>query len=334
MRRRSSVALLLGAAVVLSTPASSRADGPDPSQAAAHVGPKVITVGDLESALASVPPFQLASFGGTPDAVKMGYLDDVLVHDALLDLGAREAKLDERVDVRFRLERALADATRRAVRAEIGPAASIPMDDVRAYYEENRAHFDAPERYGIWRILCKTRDDAQATLDAAQKDGTPATFMKLARERSIDKATYLRGGNLGFVSLDGASNEAGLRVDPAIPNAAATVKDGELVPHPIEEGENFAVVWRRGTIGASHRPVEEAAAQIRDTLWKQRTEAAEKKLEDDLRARNVRDVNEDLLLAIDISTGDGSIVPRRRPGQVPPITQPAPSSAARSPGSK
>jgi peptidyl-prolyl cis-trans isomerase C len=330
LRRPALLALALLATSLATTRAPSRADAPDTNLPVAHVGPRVITVADLQSALASVPPFQLASFGSSPDAAKRRYLDDVLVHDALLELGAKDAKLDERVDVRFRLERALSDATRRAVRAQLGPAATIPADDVRAYFEANRSHFDSPERYGIWRILCKTREDAQATLDAVQKDGSPTTFTKLAREKSIDKATYLRGGNLGFVGLDGTSNEAGLRVDPAVPKAAATVKDGELVPHPVEEGENFAVVWRRGTIGASHRTFEDAAAQIRETLWKERAEAAEKKLEDDLRAQKVRDVNEDLLLAIDISTGDGSIVPRRRPGQVPPITQPVPSKAASS----
>jgi peptidyl-prolyl cis-trans isomerase C len=212
------------------------------------------------------------------------------------------------------------------VRDQVGPASAISIDDVKKFYDDNRARFDAPDRLNLWRILCKSRDEAQTVLDAAKKDPTPKAFEALARDHSIDKASYLRGGNLGFIAPDGSSNEAGLRVDPAIPKAAASVKDGELVAQPIAEGENFAVIWRRGTIAASKRSLEDAAPQIRDTLWKERVEAAQTKLLEDLRAKNVRDVNEDLLRGLDVAFDDKSLGPRRRPGQVPPIGQPARSS--------
>jgi len=291
----------------------------------ATVGSKTVTVGELEDRLATVPRFQLATFGDSPDAIRRKFLNDVIVQDLLLSLGAKEKKLDEDLATKHQLDRALSSATLRAVRRQIGVASAIPMDDVKKYYEENRSRFDAPERYGIWRILCKTKEEAQEVLDKAKKDATPKNFEALARDHSVDKATYLRGGNLGFIAPDGTSNEAGLKVDPAIPKAAAGVKDGEFVAQPIAEGENWAVVWRRGTIAPSKRSVEDAAAQIRDTLWKQRVEAAQKKLEDDLRAAKVRDVNPDLLRGIDISTSDGNIVPRKRPGQVAP-GKPVPST--------
>ena len=107
--------------------------------------------------------------------------------------------------------------------------------------------------------------------------------------------------------LDGASNEAGLKVEPVIVKAAATVHDGDFVPVPIPEGEYFGIVWRRGTVAASHRTVEQVAAQIRDTLWKQRTEAAEKKLIDELRAKNVKEVNEGLLGIVELRPFDAGV---------------------------
>ena len=72
------------------------------------------------------------------------------------------------------------------------------------------------------------------------------------------------------MSADGVSNEAGVRVDPTLVKAAGAVKDGELVPHPVPEGASFAVVWRRGTVPASKRTVEESSAQIRAALFRDR----------------------------------------------------------------
>lgn len=320
--RRSSVVLLVVASLFVAGK-SPRADMP-PEEAArrakvvATVGPRKVTVGELEDRLAMVPRYQLATFGDAPDAIRRKFLNDIVVSDLLLSLGAEDKKLDKELPTSHQLDRALSSATMRAVRLGIGPASAITMDDVKRYYEENKSRYDQPDRYGIWRILCKTKAEAQEVIDAAKKDPTPKAFEALARDHSIDKATYLRGGNLGFIGPDGTSNEAGLKVDPAIPKAAASVKDGELYPQPVAEGDAFAVVWRRGTIAATKKSVEDAAAQIRDTLWKQRVEAAQKKLTDDLYASKVRDVNPDLLRGIDVSTSDGNIIPRKRPGQVAP----------------
>jgi peptidyl-prolyl cis-trans isomerase C len=193
------------------------------------------------------------------------------------------------------------------------------MDEVKKYYDENRSHFDTPERYSIWRILCKTREEAVSVLEAAKKDATPQNFTALARDHSVDKATTMRGGNLGFLAADGTSNEAGLKADPAIVKAAQAVKDGEFVSTPVAEGPYFAVVWRRGTVGALHRSVEEAKDQIQSTLFKQKLEETSKKLLDDLRARDLHEFNPELVNSIEVTPGEGDIVPRRRAGQVPPL---------------
>ncbi len=292
-----------------------------------HAGPNVITVGDLEDRLARIPAVQLETFGTDGPTIRRRFLNEVMIPDLLLASGAKAQHLDTKLPTSGDIDRTLASATKRAVREQVGPASSIPLADVKQYYDDHRAHFEAPDRLSLWRILCKTKDEAQTVLEAAKKDPTPKTFEALARDHSIDKASYLRGGNLGFISPDGASNEAGLRVDPILPKAAASVKDGELVPEPIAEGENFAVIWRRGTIAANKRSLDDAAPQIRDTIWKERVEAAQKKLLEDLRAKNVRDVNEDLLRGLNVAFDDKSLGPRRRPGQVTPMGQPpAPSS--------
>jgi peptidyl-prolyl cis-trans isomerase C len=286
----------------------------------AKIGDRTVTAGELEDRLAGVPRFQLLTFGATPDAVRRKFLDDVILPEILLARGAEDAKLTADPTVEHNLMRAMSNATMRAAREKLGKAGDISMDEVKKYYEANKSHFDTPERYGIWRILCRTREEAVAVLEAAKKEATPQKFTELARDHSVDKATSMRGGNLGFVGVDGTSNEAGLKADPAMLKSVLAVKDGELVPAPVPEGPYFAVVWRRGTVGANRRTPEEAKDQIQAAIYKQKLEDTEKKLLEDLRASELHDFNPELVNSIDVMPGVGDIVPRRRPGQVPPLT--------------
>jgi peptidyl-prolyl cis-trans isomerase C len=287
---------------------------------AVRVGARTVTVGELEDRLAEIPPFQAATFGATRDEIVKAYVDQVLVRDLVLGAGAEARKLDATLPAKHQLQRARSTATLRALRGgELKSPASIPAEDVSKYYDANRSHFDSPERVNLWRILCKSRDEADTVLAAAQKDLSIQKWGTLARDHSMDKATSFRAGNLGFLAPDGTSNEAGVKVDAALVKAAAAVKDGDLVPQAVPEATGFAVIWRRTTVPATRRTLEEATAQIRATLYRERTEAAEKKLIDDLRAKNVRDVNADLLKIIEIPVGDAGLsLPRSIPRPVPP----------------
>lgn len=276
------------------------------AKVAVTVGGRTVTVGEIEDRLAEIPPFQMATFGAARDEIVKAYVDQVIVRDLLLGVGAEQRKLHEALPTKHQLQRARSTATLRALRVGLSPA-SIPMEEVAKYYEEHRSRFDSPERVNLWRILCKTREEAESVLEAARRDLSIQKWNDLARQHSIDKATNMRGGNLGFIAPDGSSNEAGLKVEPGLLKAAAEVKDGDLVARPVPEGQGFAVVWRRTTVPATKRTLEEATAQIRTTLFRERTEAAEKKLIEELRAKHVRDVNADLLKIIVLPPFDAGI---------------------------
>jgi peptidyl-prolyl cis-trans isomerase C len=276
--------------------ADPAAEGARRSRGVATLGAnRTITVGELEDRIAALAPFQRASFGADAAAVRHAFLAKVLVPEALESLGGGKEKLDRQQPTAYQLERARSQSVVRAIRARLGPESAIPMEDVQKYYDDHLARYDAPERYQIWRILCKTREDAQSVLDAARKDPTPKAFGDLARDHSLDKATNLRSGNLGFVSADGTSKEPGLRVDVSIVRAAQGVQDGQLVATPVSEGEGFAVVWRKGTLAATRRTVDQVAAQIRDILWKTRVKEATDGLIAGLRAARLHDLDVSLL---------------------------------------
>lgn len=311
-------ATVLGALAPTRAQTEAGADSERRGRVAVRVGTTTVTVGQLEDRLAAIPPFQLQTFGKTREAILAKVIEDVVVRDLLLGEGAEQRGLAKELPWQHQLQRARSNATLRALRAGTPSPGAIPIEDVKRFYEENRSRFDSPERVNLWRILVKSREEAETVLAEAKREPTIAKYNELAREHSIDKATNLRGGNLGFLAADGTSNEAGLKVDPALVAAAASVKDGELVPHPVPEAGAFAVVWRRATVPANKRTLEESAAQIRATLYRERTEAAEKKLIDELRAKHVKEVNADLLRTIELGATDaGLTIPRSIPTAPP-----------------
>ena len=100
---------------------------------------------------------------------------------------------------------------------------------------------------------------------------------------------------------DGASNEPGVRVDPAVVQAARTVADGALVPQPVAEGDFFAVVWRRGTMPARKPSADDVAPQVHDAVIKARLKDETDKLLATLRAARVHDENDALLDTLDLA---------------------------------
>ena len=290
-------------------PGSATADmAGDRETIVARIGPNgTIHARELEAELRSLPPFQRDTFGSTPEVIRRHFLVEVLVPRVLLALGADSRELASQARTAYEIERARSSATLRAVRERIGPAAAISAPDIQRYYDENRARYDTPERYQLWRILCPTREVAVSILEQLKRDSSPKRFSELARDNSLDKATSLRDGNLGFLTTDGSSNEPGLRVDPAIVHAAESVRDGEIVPTPVAEARYFSVVWRRGTIPANRRTVEAVAAQIRDAIWKARVKQSTDALLIALRAAKLRDYNDAVLENVEFPEDDAGL---------------------------
>jgi peptidyl-prolyl cis-trans isomerase C len=326
MRARELRSFLVFAAVVVCPLRSPRADVPPSEEArrkaiAVHVGTTAVSVGEIEDRLSAVPRFQLRAFGDSPDVIRRRFFDQILLPEMLYAQVAQKSHVGDTLPTSSKIMRAEANAATKALRKSMRPVQSIPMDEVRKHYDENKSKYDSPERLYLFRILCAKQEEALQVLAEAKSQPSLDTFTRLARDHSIDKATSLRAGNLGYLTPDGNSTEAGLSVDPSIVKAASRVRDGEIVPAPVPEAQGFAVIWRRGTLPASHRTVEQAAGEIRDVIWKKDFDEATKKHIAELRAARVTELNEGLLNGIDISPSEGDVITRRRPGEVPPLSQ-------------
>ncbi len=306
------------------------ADAPPPAPAedstpVAKVGTQAFTISEVERRIASVPAFQLRYFGKSTDEIRRRFVEETLVKDALLVQGAEAEKVSETIEVAERIRGVLRSAFIKKISDEAAAAGPITDEEVKAYYEANKATYHAPPRIVIWRIVVATREEAVSVIEAVKKDLTPKKWNEIAREKSLDKATNMRGGNVGFVDPTGGTSDPNLKVDVALVTAAEKVKDGELVPEPVADESKWSVVWRRQSMKAVDRPLEMEAAQIRLVLMKERTD---KRIADtiaELRKKNVSDTNPDLLELLAVS-GMGEVSPVKRPGTLPSARRPAAGS--------
>ncbi len=233
-----------------------------------RVGGKALDADELSRRLGiAAASGELAALSKDEKTAKLLYVERVVVPELLfgaeaerLGLAKKPAFVARENDV---LYRALAAAERAA---EPEPSAA----DVEAYYAAHRADFTRPRRLRLWRILVETEADATKLLGEMKGAGGPERWREASRKLSKDGATRERGGDLGFVHADGFTDVPELRVDKALFEAADKVEDGALVPEPVREGTDFAVVWRRGSLGEVSIPLEAARPTVVRLLLEER----------------------------------------------------------------
>ncbi|HEY0463571.1 MAG TPA: peptidyl-prolyl cis-trans isomerase [Polyangiaceae bacterium] len=261
----------------------------------AHVGPATISGEALTRRLRKIPDFQRAALGDTPDKLKRQVLETWLVPELLYAQEAERLKLEQRPSVQNRERELLRQAMERELRAQSAAHNPVTAADIQAYFEANRGRFETPPRLHVWRIL--TDDEALARRILSESKGVDGIkqWSQFARDSSLDKATHLRNGDLGFIHPDGNTDTPTLRVDPALFAAADKLRDGELAAEPIKEGRHFAVIWRRGSMKESHRTLAQESGSIRQVLQHERATAARAELLATLRTQYLSASNERLL---------------------------------------
>ena len=261
----------------------------------ARVGSEAVSGAALERRLAKIPDFQRIALGDTPDKLKRRVLETELIPDLLYAQEAQRLKLGDRPALQKRERELLREAMERELRKQSAAKSPVTPEDIRGYFEANRSRFETPRRVHVWRIL--TDDAALAKKIIAESKGVDgiAHWSAFARDNSLDKATHLRNGDLGFLHPDGNTDTPTLRVDPALFAAADKLIDGDLSPEPTQEGAHLAVIWRRGSVKAVTRTIAQEEGSIRQVLERKRLEQARDELLTELRAKYLSTTNDALL---------------------------------------
>jgi len=154
------------------------------------------------------------------EAFATGEMESLQVGDYTYDEFIDYARTTVREDLEI-------DAIQTAVTGPI----ELTEDELRAYFEENRANYEVEENVTASHILVSTEEEAQQLLDQLA-DG--ADFATLAQEYSIDTASGIYGGELGSFTRGQMVEE--------FENAAFSTPVGEI-SGIVASDYGFHIIW-------------------------------------------------------------------------------------------
>jgi peptidyl-prolyl cis-trans isomerase C len=282
-------ALVFVAILALALPACNRGGAPTPHDdggaqgrpdrklVVARVGESTITVGDVEDELNKLHPSVRARFM-SPERRKE-FVKNLVRFDVL----AREARrrgLDKDPEVIKRVKRAMIDVMMVELRSSLVKMEDITDKDVETYYNEHINVFRQPPKVRASVIVVATRAEAAALMTKAKKKpGDVKAFGDLAVAHSIDPATKVKRGDLGFFSRDDEKVEKELR------EAAFKQEAMWSVSEPVKVARGWAILMKTGDVAEVNRPLQMERDRIKNRLFNERRLQAVERYVDELQSK-------------------------------------------------
>ncbi len=286
MRKIWPVFFVLGALLTVQALAEDAPPKPDEARRArivATVGTETITVGELEDSINARSLRARMRFG---DPAVLREFADEQVKNELLYQGAKKLGYGSDPLVRQFVDQTLVQLYVRKEFQEATTPESVPDEAVATYYEEHSDEFRRPEMRRARHILVASKKEAADIVQQLGSGEGPA-FRALAKERSLDTETKLRGGDLLYFTADGAlvGKPDGAGIDPTLAKAAFELPKTRELSKPLDLGDGkWSILELTGIRPERIQTLEQASAAIRRKIWRDEREAALTKTMNDLRA--------------------------------------------------
>jgi parvulin-like peptidyl-prolyl isomerase len=181
---------------------------------------------------------------------------------------------DEEVRAGIRLQ-----LVREKVFKKVTADVKVPEDDVKAYYDKNKAQYETPaqpESRDVRHILVKTKKLADQLY--AQLQANPGKFAQLAKKFTQDTFSKASGGKLPAGTVVKGS------LDPAFERVAFSIKT-HVISKPVKSQSGWHIIEALGPVKAgtpAHAtPLAQVSESIRQQLLsKKRNEEMDKWLAD------------------------------------------------------
>jgi parvulin-like peptidyl-prolyl isomerase len=194
----------------------------------AKVGSATITQDDLDKERKKLPEQIQKIFegpGGTSKFVDELVKKEMLYQEAKKKGLENDSEYLKKVDEfkRFTLMSMLLEK-------EVVDKAKVTDNDLKAYYDANKAELTTNNQIRASHILVKTEEEAKKIEDQIKKGGD---FSKIAKEKSLDPGSGKNGGDLGYFSRG--------QMVPEFEKVAFSLKAGEVSP-PVKTQFGYHII--------------------------------------------------------------------------------------------
>lgn len=273
----------------------------------AKIGSVTITVGDIEDKVAARSPYARKRLT-SPDTLRA--LADAQVENELFYQGAKKLGYADDPEVqKFVDQTAMKIFVRREFEETVTPD-EVPQEQVDKYYREHPDEFRRPEMRRARHILVGSKAEAEEVLKILRTEAE--TFRAVAKNRSLDTETNVRGGDLLYFTAEGevVGKEAEVRIDATLAKSAFSLEKAGDIAGPLDLGDGkWSVLELTGIRPERVKDLERAAPMIRRKLWREEREGALEALVTKLRVELKPEVHPERLDAIVLTPGTEATEP-------------------------
>jgi peptidyl-prolyl cis-trans isomerase C len=299
----------------------------------AKIDDVTITLGEFQERINRQSPYIRARY--TSLEQKKEFLESLVRFEVLAKEAYRRGLDKDPEVVRTMKQVMIQKLTRDEFDTKVTPD-TITDDEMKKYYDANLSEYVQPEQVRASAIILKNKAQAERVLLEAAGDAgkTNKGFRDLVNKYSSDEETKLRGGDLRYFTPDPAAPEDKGIPAPVVQAAFALVNTGEVSGVVVAGNGTFYILKQTGRRKALTKTFDDARAQIRNKLFREKRQQAQKDFVDNLRA-HANIVIDDANLAkvrIDTSsagdTGKPELMPPPPPAQPGGALPPPPQAPA------
>ena len=192
------------------------------------VGKSAITEDDFIKQVSRVPDWAREQFKGKEG--KDRFLDEMIKRDLIFNQAKKMRLQNDKEYIERLNEFEKMTLVALLLKKEIEDKVQVTEDEARAFFDENQDKFTVGTQLKASHILVETEEDAKGIHDQITKG---ADFATLAKERSIDKGSAAKGGDLGYFGRG--------RMVPEFERAALSLKPGEVSP-PVKSRFGYHII--------------------------------------------------------------------------------------------
>lgn len=250
------------------------------ASAVARVNGEAVSLGEFNRRVRELPEFARVRYASVSQ--QQEWLDSIAQFEVMADV-AEKRGLGERPEVYFALKKAMANQLLEDVVREKLSMSDIDEDAIDAYYKAHQSDYQQPQARRVVLIEVATREEAARIRERVAiemqraEDSEINAFRRAAAAYSTDRQVGIKGGDIGFVLARSEGKEdADAPVDSERQKRARIAAAITPLERPGEVTPVFALDpgWALATFieerPASKRSREEAAGEIRQTLYEQR----------------------------------------------------------------